>query len=107
PYASIVTWPLAVLLKYLEASGGDWMSIVLWPSLVYVLVGGFEGWVLTPLVQSQTNEMSAAAVLIALFIGGELGGVFGMLLAVPVWSCIRTLWDMYVLPGLIDQADRP
>jgi predicted PurR-regulated permease PerM len=110
PYASLASWPVAVGLKYLDAVQAgqvDWTAVALWPSVVFLAVAFFEGWILTPMVQSQASHMSAAAVLIAVFIGGELGGAFGMLLAVPIWSCIKILFELFVLPKLLDAADKP
>jgi predicted PurR-regulated permease PerM len=50
--------------------------------------------------------MSALSVLIALFIGGAVGGFFGLLLAVPLWACGKILVEEYVLPRLLDDAER-
>jgi Predicted permease len=69
PYLSIVGWPIALFVKYLDAasSGGTptWPEVVLWPSVVFILVAFLEGWVLTPWIQSRTMEMSALTVLLA------------------------------------------
>ncbi|MEK6641631.1 MAG: AI-2E family transporter [Nitrospirota bacterium] len=69
PYLSAIGWPLAVLLKYLDVITGDtasfgWLPVVVWPSLVYLMVQFVESWILTPLVQSRSMEMSAITVLI-------------------------------------------
>ena len=105
PYLSILTWPFAVLLKYLETmndSGGNpgFVSIVVWPTVVYVAVQLSEGWFLTPWIQSGQTNMSAAAILIVVLIGGALGGVWGLLFAIPVAACIKILVNELVLPPL-------
>lgn len=69
PYLSAIGWPLAVLLKYLDVITGDtasfgWLPVVVWPSLVYLMMQFVESWILTPLVQSRSMEMSAITVLI-------------------------------------------
>lgn len=109
PYASLIGWPLAVLLKYLDAlsanSGGiDLMTIVVWPSLAYLIVQFIESWLLTPWVQSQSMEMNAVTVLIVVFIGGALGGFYGLLLAIPVAACIKILLQELALPSLERRA---
>jgi predicted PurR-regulated permease PerM len=95
PYLSFVGWPIALLLKYLDAasSGGTptWPDVVLWPSVVFVLVAFLEGWVLTPWIQSHTMEMSALTVLLAVLVGGAIGGMLGLLLAIPVTACAKIM----------------
>jgi predicted PurR-regulated permease PerM len=111
PYLSILTWPVAVLLKYLEAinsSGGSpsFLSIALWPTVVYVAVQLSEGWFLTPWIQSGQTNLNAATVLIVVIIGGALGGVWGLLFAIPIAACIKILVNELVLPPLRSWAAR-
>jgi predicted PurR-regulated permease PerM len=103
PYASAVGWPLAIALKYLDAvtgSGGsvDWLSIALWPSLSYLIVQFIDGWLLTPWIQSQSTDMSAVTVLIVVFVGGAVGGFYGLLLAIPVAACMKILLEELLMP---------
>lgn len=112
PYASLIGWPLAVLLKYLDVlatdnGAFDLMTIVVWPSLAYLLVQFIESWLLTPWVQSQSMDMSAVTVLIVVFIGGALGGFYGLLLAIPIAACLKILAEELVLPRLASQAAAP
>ena len=105
PYLSAIGWPLAVLLKYLDVITGDtasfgWLPVVVWPSLVYLMVQFVESWILTPLVQSRSMEMSAITVLIIVFIGGAVGGLYGLLLPIPIAACIKILIQELVLLGL-------
>jgi predicted PurR-regulated permease PerM len=103
---SVIGWPLAVLLKYLDAitSSGPsvvwWLPIVVWPSVAYLVVQLIESWLLTPLIQSQSTDMSAVTVLIVVFVGGALGGVVGLLLAVPVAACVKILLTELFIPLL-------
>lgn len=103
PYASAVGWPLAIMLKYLDAvtgSGGsiDWLSIALWPSIPYLLVQFIDGWMLTPWIQSQSTDMSAVTILIVVFIGGAVAGFYGLLLAIPIAACVKILLEELVMP---------
>lgn len=104
PYLSAIGWPLAVLLRYLNVITGDtasfgWLPVVVWPSLVYLMVQFVESWTLTPLVQSRSLEMSTITVLIIAFIGGAVGGFYGLLLTIPIAPCIKILIQALVLPG--------
>ena len=109
PFASGLFWPVAVLVKYMDSLGGDGgvslVAILVWPSVVFMVVQFLEGWVLSPWVQSDQMEMSAATVLIVVFIGGEIAGFFGLLLAIPVTACLKILYEELVMPRLLQWAD--
>lgn len=104
PYASGIFWPLAVLLKYVDlaTSGGSVsvMSVLVWPSVVFLVVQFLEGWLITPWIQSGQLNMSVPTILIVVFIGGALGGILGLLLAIPVAACIKILFQEVILPRL-------
>lgn len=104
PYVSAIGWPLAVLLKYLDSlsgSGGsaDWLTIVLWPSAAYLVVQFVESWVLTPWIQRGSSDMNAVTLVIVLFVGGAVGGLFGLIFAIPIAACIKIALQEWVLPG--------
>lgn len=112
PYASLIGWPLAILLKYLDvlSNGGggfDLMAVVIWPSLAYLVVQFIESWLLTPWIQSQSMDMSAVTVLIVVFIGGALGGFYGLLLAIPVTACLKILCQELLVSRLEGRAALP
>jgi predicted PurR-regulated permease PerM len=104
PYLSIISWPVAILLKYVQtltnATGDTLLAIVLWPSVVYLAVQLLEGWILTPWIQSGQTNMSAITIILVVIIGGVLAGVLGMLLAIPAAACIKILSQEVVLPSL-------
>lgn len=108
PFASGVFWPVAVLAKYMDSLGGDggasMLAILVWPSVVFFVVQLLEGWVLSPWVQSDQMDMSAATVLIVVFIGGEIAGFFGLLLAIPVAACLKILFEELVEPRMLRRA---
>lgn len=102
PYISAIGWPLAVLFKYLEAvtSGSDpgWLAIAVWPSVAYLVVQFIESWVLTPWIQRRSSDMSAVTLVIVMFIGGAVGGLFGLIFAIPVAACIKILFEEFIVP---------
>ena len=106
PYAAVVGWPIAVLLKYLDMTTGNesigfhWMAVIVWPSLVYILVQVLEGWVITPWIQSGTTDLSAVTILLVVFIGGSVGGILGLVLAIPVTACFKILLQEVFSPRL-------
>ncbi len=80
------------------------MTVVIWPSLAYLVVQFIESWLLTPWIQSQSMDMNAVTVLIVVFIGGALGGFYGLLLAIPVAACLKILVQELLLPRLARRA---
>ncbi len=103
PYVGVVVWPLAILIHWLEAAGPEGMGfdlwlVVIWPSVVYAIVQGLEGWVLTPWIQGKQLEMSAVTVLLVVFIGGAVGGLYGLILCLPIAACVKILLHEVVLP---------
>src|SRR5215218_8762536 len=101
PYAA----PLALLVAVLDLTplvgatlGGallvivglfvePWKAVVL---LVYIVVyQQVEGSVLQPLVYSKAVQLNGLVILIALLVGGQLLGIPGALLAIPVAEIIR------------------
>ena len=63
-----------------------------------VIVGGFflvyqqlENHVLQPLIYGRTVQLSPLAVLVAVLIGAELGGVLGALAAIPIAGSVQAI----------------
>jgi predicted PurR-regulated permease PerM len=105
PYLSVISWPVAVILKYVDTltggtADGGILQIVVWPSLVYGVVQLLEGWILTPWIQSGQTNLSAVTIILVVVIGGVVAGVLGMLLAIPVAACIKIFFEEVVLPKL-------
>jgi predicted PurR-regulated permease PerM len=64
-----------------------WKAVVL---LVYIVVyQQVQGSVLQPLVYSKAVQLNGLVILIALLVGGQLLGIAGALLAIPVAEIIR------------------
>ncbi len=64
--------------------------------LTFGIVQGLEGYVITPRIVGEKVGLSPVVVIIALLVGGELLGLLGVLLALPVAGIIRVL-----LPDLL------
>jgi predicted PurR-regulated permease PerM len=106
PYLSVVGLPAAILLKYLDTLSGvepqnaGIVAIVVWPSLVYFGVQVLDNWILTPWIQSGQTNLSAATILVSIFIGGALFGVWGLVFAIPVAACFKIFLEEFVAPPL-------
>lgn len=104
PFASAAVWPIAIALVALQANqtgaAFNLMSVVILPSIVFCVVQAIEGWFLTPLLQGRSLNMSAMAILIVVFIGGSIGGLYGLILCIPVAACVKILASQVFLPRL-------
>ncbi|MGZ8385842.1 MAG: AI-2E family transporter [Nitrospira sp.] len=113
PYLSAIGWPLAVVIKYADvvatgqSNGTDWMAILLWPSVAYLVVQFIESWVLTPWMQSRSTDMSAVTILIVVFVGGAVGGLFGLIFAIPVVTCLKILIEEFIRPRWLQWVREP
>jgi predicted PurR-regulated permease PerM len=112
PYAAGAGWLIALLLKFLEMSFNGDTGLTAWimglggPTVVFLLGQVLESWILTPWLQSTSLNLNPITVLIAVLVGGALGGVYGLILAVPVTACGKILWRELALPRLTAWARR-
>ncbi len=94
PYLGLVVGAgLAVLLTLLEHQD------VLHPLLalmVFVVAQNVEGWVLTPKLVGKGVGLHPVWVLVALLLGGELFGITGVVVAVPVAAALRVVFSRAV-----------
>ena len=61
--------------------------------ILYIVIQQLENYVVVPRVMSKAVELHPLAVLLALMVGGELMGVLGAVLAVPVTAAISVIVD--------------
>lgn len=102
PFAAVVGFLAALALVLLDsvASGGFTIWVLVWPTFVYILAQGLDGWVVEPVVQGKATDLDPVSVLLAVMIGGALAGLLGMLIAIPSAACIKILSREVILPRL-------
>jgi predicted PurR-regulated permease PerM len=107
PYLSTIGWLSVILVKYLEmttgaqAAGFDFLAVLVWPTVVYQGVNVIEEYILTPWVQSKSTTLNPLTILVVVFIGGWIGGLFGLFFAIPAAACIKIIWEEFAMPRLI------
>jgi predicted PurR-regulated permease PerM len=62
-------------------------------ALLFVGIQQLEGNFLTPKIQGATLRVHPILVFLAVIVGGGLGGVFGVIVAVPTLAILRVLFD--------------
>lgn len=59
--------------------------------IVFSIIQFMDGWVLTPIIQGKTLGLHPITTVVVLFIGSELAGIFGLLLAIPAAAAAKVL----------------
>jgi predicted PurR-regulated permease PerM len=108
PYVAGLGMPIASILMWLEPSSGSWQSAWWWviggPILATVGAQILDDYILTPTIQGKTTQMEMPTIVFASIAGGVLGGVYGLLLAIPVAACIKILLKEVVWPRVAQWA---
>ena len=79
----------------LMAFGVSWQRALITVGVLF-LVQQIDGLVISPRVMGSVTGFSPGTVLLALYFGSKLGGIGGLLLAVPALTAIRTLYRVFV-----------
>lgn len=84
---------LSVLLVLIDFAGfGPLVGVI----VVFVVVQLLEGYVITPKIVGEAVGLSPVVVIIVLLLGGEVLGLMGVLLAIPIAGVVKVL-----LPDII------
>lgn len=81
----------AVPAVLIAALYSPWQALFV--ALLYLLIQQLENYIIVPRVMSKAVELHPLAVLLALMVGGELMGVLGAVLAVPVTAAVSVIVD--------------
>jgi predicted PurR-regulated permease PerM len=95
----------AILLALFQGSnflplGNVWFAVLV--AGLYIVIQQIENNLLVPRIMGRSLKLHPLAVLIAIIIGGNLGGILGILLAAPVLATLRVL-GRYVFNRLYDR----
>ena len=93
PYlGSILGLSVALPLAYLQPDGGG-LAMVCFCVAVFAAVQLLDGWFLTPRIMGRQTGLHPVAIIVAVFFWGKaLGGILGMMLAVPLTAFFVTAW---------------
>ncbi len=92
PFLGSLIGLLVVLpMAYLQPDGG--VELLALAGLVFAAVQLIESWLLTPKIMANRSGLHPALVVISLFFWGTaLGGVIGLILAVPLTAFVVAIW---------------
>ena len=94
PYlGSLIGLAIAIPLALLQPDGG--VTTCLLTLVVFVVVQQIEGWFLTPKIMGDRTGLHLMAIIVAIFFWGTaLGGILGMILAIPLTAFLASLWRL-------------
>lgn len=92
PFLGSLIGLLAVLpMAYFQPDSG--VELLILAGLVFAVVQLIESWLLTPKIMANRSGLHPALVIISLFFWGTvLGGIIGMVLAVPLTAFFVAIW---------------
>ena len=84
---------IAIPIAFFQADGG-WLTCLLVLAVVLV-VQQIEGWFLTPKIMGQRTGLHFMAIIVAIFFWGTaLGGILGLIVAIPLTAFLASLWHL-------------
>jgi predicted PurR-regulated permease PerM len=89
--------PMVSITLGVIVSAFDSWTKVLGVAIFYMVYQQVENAVLTPRIMRATVGLPSLAVIVALAIGGELGGILGALVAVPSAAIVSELANEYLI----------
>lgn len=99
--------PIAtVILAAMLAALDSWTK-VLGVGIFYFVYQQVENAYLTPRIMRSTVDLPGIAVIVALALGSELGGILGAVVAVPTAALVGTLVNEYATYGKQKGSDSP
>lgn len=90
PYLGFAVGIISAVVATLFQFGIDWMQLFL-VGIVFMIGQVVEGYILQPFLLGDKIGLSPVAVVFAVLAGAHLGGILGMLIALPVAAVIVVL----------------
>ncbi len=94
PYlGTIIGLGVALPLAFLQPEGG--VQLVFLVLAVFIVVQNIEGWYLTPKIMGDRTGLHPVTIIFSIFFWGTaLGGILGMILAIPLTAFFVTAWRL-------------
>ncbi|MEO6912479.1 MAG: AI-2E family transporter, partial [Candidatus Baltobacteraceae bacterium] len=80
------------------APQGIWM--VIWVQVIMFGMARVSDNILVPKIMGDSVGVSPIGVMFAVFAGGELFGLPGLILGIPAAALIKLLWKYFVVPAI-------
>ncbi|MCL2844063.1 MAG: AI-2E family transporter [Chitinivibrionia bacterium] len=91
-FGSIFGSMLAVFITFFS---NGWETALL-TAIILLITQQFDGYFINPRIMGTSFKLSPIIVIIAITVGGALGGVAGMIFAIPVVNVLKTVMDEFL-----------
>jgi predicted PurR-regulated permease PerM len=86
---------LSAIPAVIVALATEGPTTALLTALLFLGIQQLEGNFLTPKIQGDTLHVHPILVFLAVIVGGGLGGIFGVIVAVPTLAVLRVVFDFF------------
>jgi len=90
PYLGFAVGIISAVAATFFQFGVDWMQLI-FVGIVFMIGQAIEGYILQPFLLGDKIGLSPVAVVFAVLAGAQLGGILGMLIALPVAAILVVL----------------
>jgi predicted PurR-regulated permease PerM len=90
-----VVGPIIGIVVILGVAFFSGYTHLLWLLLFLIVWRGIQDYITSPRIMGDKLELHALAVLFGVLAGGEVAGVIGVFLSIPVLATIRILWHTW------------
>jgi predicted PurR-regulated permease PerM len=97
PFVGMVVAQLIALLLAIPQGTG----MMIWVTVAIFVIGRIADNVLVPKIMSESVGVSPITVMFAIFAGGELFGIPGLILGIPVAALLKVLVRYFVQPYVV------
>lgn len=105
-YAIPIIGMLIAELIAIPMSAPQGLYMIVWVQVVMFGMARISDYVLVPKIMGQSVGVSPIGALFAVFAGGELFGIPGLILGIPAAALIKILWRYFMAPWITAQLDR-
>ncbi|MDQ2817785.1 MAG: AI-2E family transporter [Candidatus Eremiobacteraeota bacterium] len=96
PYLGVF---VAILIGFMLGLLKSWNMALLTAAIILVITR-IADLMLVPKVMAQSVGISPIAIIFAVFAGGEIFGLWGLVLAIPAAALFKVAWNLWVHPWL-------
>ena len=89
-FGTLLTNIIAVVL----ASAVSFKLFIL-TAIICLVFPNIDGYIISPKIYGKTNNINPIWTIFAVFVGGTLGGMFGIIIAVPIYVIINCTYNFF------------
>lgn len=89
-FGALVTNIIAVILASAVS-----FKLFIATALICLIFPNIDGYIISPKIYGKTNNINPVWTIFAVFVGGALGGMFGIIISVPIYVLINCTYNFF------------